>query len=222
MEPSPRFLDLLAGRPAEMALDEAALEIAALDHTPVDRESCLTKLEQWAGELRAELPPDAPGPVFLSRLNDYFFRHLGFAGNQEDYNSASNSCLDQVIESRKGLPITLAVAYMELARRLGRRVEGVAYPAHFLCRFVEDDIPIYIDVFHEGRLMTEEDCMELIARAVGQTVELDPASFPAASARVILHRMLNNLKNSYARFGRIEDFQKLDELQRASLQDGQH
>lgn len=214
------FLDLLAGRPAAMQLDEAALEIAALDHQPVDRQACLDLLSQWAAAIQRDLPEAAPGPAFLSRLNQVFFGELKFAGDRDDYNNPANSCLDLVLARRKGLPITLAVVYMELARRVGRTIEGIAYPAHFLCRFVEDGIPIYIDVFHEGRLMTEEDCVDLIASALGQSVEFNPAEFPPATSRVILHRMLNNLKNSYARSGRLDDFQRLEELQRNSLHDG--
>lgn len=200
-----------------MPLDEAALEIAALDHEDVDTAQVLGVLDQWASELAAVLPPDAPGPLFLSRFNDKFFTQLGFTGDREDYHHPANSCLDLVLQRRKGLPITLSVLYMELARRIGRKMEGIAYPAHFLCRYVEDEIPIYIDVYHNGRLMTEEDCVELISEALGQEVEFDPAVFPPADSRIILHRMLNNLRNAYARSGRLLDLERLNDLQRDTL-----
>jgi regulator of sirC expression with transglutaminase-like and TPR domain len=218
---SPEFLAVLAGRPSGMQLDEAALQIAALDHEGVDPARWLGLLDGWAGQLMATAGPATSGPLFLSRLNAFFFGELGFRGDSEDYHHPANSCLDQVLERRKGLPITLSVAYLELARRLKREVSGVALPAHFLCRYVEEGIPIYIDVFHAGRLMTEEDCVELISQAAGQALEFDPSAFPAATPRVILHRMLNNLRNSYSLSGRFQDVERLERLQRGAIQEAQ-
>lgn len=217
MGPAPALIDLLAGRRCAMHLDEAALAIAALDHQPVDDSACLRLLDEWAESLGNSVRPDASGAAFLSGLNQLFFGRLGFQGDSADYHNPANSCLDLVLGRRKGLPITLSVVYMELARRLRRPVEGLALPAHFICRFIEDGLPVYIDVFHGGALMTEEDCVRLISGAVGQTLEFDPGIFPAASPRVILHRMLNNLRNSYLRAGNEEAAGRLEELQRRTL-----
>lgn len=215
--PAEEFLNILAGKDSSLPLDAASLELAALDHSPLDRRGTLALLDEWSRLLESRILPETTGPLFLDRLNHLLFEELGFSGDTEDYYDPANSCLDQVVARRRGIPITLSLTYMEIARRTGRIVEGVALPAHFLCRYVSEGVAVYIDAFNRGQLLTEEDCVEMISWTTEQPVDVDPSLFPPASPRVMLHRMLNNLRNAYMRRGQLADMMRIAEIQRVTL-----
>jgi regulator of sirC expression with transglutaminase-like and TPR domain len=216
MHRTEEFLEFLAGRDNTLTLDLAALEVAALDHAPVDRAGPLLLLDHWAEAVRKNLGGSSDGARFLAEINRLLFQEVGFQGDVENYHDSANSCLDSVIANRRGMPISLSVLYMEVARRLGRQVEGLALPAHFLCRYSEEGLCVFVDPFHSGRLMTEEDCVELVSEINGQALEFDPRSFPAAGPRLIIHRMINNLRTSYSMQGRIQDVMRISSLQQAT------
>jgi regulator of sirC expression with transglutaminase-like and TPR domain len=130
-------------------------------------------------------------------MNTYLFHELGFAGNQSDYYDPRNSFLNEVLDRRLGIPLTLSIVYMEVGRRCGLRVDGVAFPGHFLCKVQLNGGELVVDPFHRGQLLGVEDIQRRLASAVGEQVKFDPRLLTAARPREILVRMLQNLRSLY-------------------------
>jgi regulator of sirC expression with transglutaminase-like and TPR domain len=127
------------------------------------------------------------------------FEEMGFQGNREEYFDPRNSFLNDVLDRRIGIPISLSTVYLEVGRRIGCPLAGVAFPGHFLVRLggVSGSPDILIDPFNRGRLMTEEDCRALILEMYKGQLEYRPEFLRRARNREILERMLNNLKGIY-------------------------
>jgi regulator of sirC expression with transglutaminase-like and TPR domain len=159
---------LLIHRDRSVPLDLAALQLAQVEFPELDPTPFLHILDSHARELQS-LAASAAGPRFVEIANRYFFETLEFQGNQQEYYHPHNSCLNQVLLNRTGLPITLSLVYMEIARRLQRPVVGIGLPGHFLIRYEEQSYTAWIDCFR-GR---EVSSWQLIVR------------------------MLNNLRNVY-------------------------
>ena len=161
-------------------LDEAALYIARIVYPDLPLAPWLAELDYHAEEIRRR-----SNRSFRVGAHEYLFQQLGLTGNEEDYYNANNSCLNYVLESRKGIPITLCLLYMELGRRLGVTVDGIGAPGHFLVRIEEDGDTYYLDPHKGGQI--REDVEE----------ELDPRYLVATPKRAMLMRMLNNLRLIY-------------------------
>jgi regulator of sirC expression with transglutaminase-like and TPR domain len=153
------------------------------------------RLDQMAKELRERLTGRETPRGTIEVCNRYLFHTLGFSGNKQDYYDSDNSYLNRVLDRRLGIPISLSVLYMLLGRRLRLPLMGVGVPAHFLLKWHSDDAQFFIDTFHEGALLDEEDCRELCARL---GVAFQPAFLLPATPRIILLRMCNNLHAIYA------------------------
>ncbi|MBI5280363.1 MAG: hypothetical protein HY858_01685 [Candidatus Solibacter usitatus] len=190
----------MAGQHDALHLDQAALEIAALVQ-PVDTAAALSTLDQWAALIGELLPPASGGAQFLGAANQVLFSELGLRGDLTDYYSPANSCLDQVLLRRRGLPITLSIVYIEVARRLLRPVYGIGLPAHFVCLYNDGLVKVFVDVFDRGNLLTESDCLDLVEALTGRRLEPSPLLFAPVSASQILTRMVNNLCASWQRAG---------------------
>jgi regulator of sirC expression with transglutaminase-like and TPR domain len=132
-------------------------------------------------------------------LNRYMFQELGFRGNTEQYYDARNSYLNEVIDRRSGIPISLSTVYMEVARRGGLEVDGVGLPGHFVVRVQTPARPLLVDPFHGGTLLTEKDCQERLDRIFNGKVKLEPKMLRACKRKDMLERMLRNLKAIYLR-----------------------
>lgn len=193
------FFELLSGDNDALDLDAAALELARIESPGLDPRPYLDQLDDLAGALAARLPSQATGPDYVAIANEYLFEEAGFYGDESDYYNPLNSCLNQVLERRTGIPITLSVLYMEIARRLGRPVYGIGLPGHFLVQYNDGRFSTYVDVFHAGRLLTRDRCRELARSVAGVDIAGDPAVFQPAGKRPILLRMLNNLRGAYFR-----------------------
>ena len=176
-------------------LDLAALDIALVEFPDLKPEPYVALLDSHARELQA-LTRGSHGSEFVRAANNYFFGDLGFKGNQQDYYHSHNSCLNQVLLNRTGIPITLSLVYIEIARRLKRPVVGVGLPGHFLIRYEEDSYSAWIDCFRAQEVSFEE-CRELAV----ETARVDITAVPSALAPVtkwqLAVRMLNNLRNGY-------------------------
>jgi regulator of sirC expression with transglutaminase-like and TPR domain len=195
-DPTARFAELVEGPEAELALDEAALLIAAHAHPGLD----------IAAELRAldELAASCPEPT-LEGWRRHLFVDLGFTGNVENYYEPDNSFLHQVVRRRVGLPITLSVVGIEVGRRLGLEFEGVGMPGHFLLRHqVEEGTWVYVDPFAAGRLLDREACEERFHIVNGASTPFLPGYLDPVGPRAVLGRMLANLKAIYAHLGDLE------------------
>lgn len=202
-EISDRFRALARRPESQAGLAEGALVVAAEAQPGVDVEAGLRRIEELAARGRAQVEAAASPARSVSVLNHWLFEVEGYRGNQEQYDDLRNSFLDQVLVRRRGLPITLSVLYVEIARQLGLEAYGVGFPGHFLAKVVglgESAQELIVDPFF-GQVLTVEDCMERLRAAAGEHVPFDPHWVRPATACEIWIRMLNNLKLLYLRQG---------------------
>lgn len=188
--------DLLAGRNPDVGLDTAALQLARIEFAELDPVPYLTMLDELAARLGTRTK-GMPGPRFLAEANRLLFEETGFRGSEDDYYNPRNSCLNHVLNLRTGIPITLSIVYIEVARRLGRSVHGIGLPGHFVVQYEDRDFSAFVDPFHSGRMLAPSDCFELANKATGTHLPPDPALLRRTSHREILIRMLNNLRAIY-------------------------
>lgn len=190
-----------------------ALMIARIEYPRLDAGPYLDRLDALGREARlrvesAQLLRDTPHRADPERyagvmaLNQYLFTELRFIGNSVQYQDPRNSFLNEVLDRRTGIPITLAVLYMEVARRAGLPVDGVNFPGHFLLRCparrgVAETDDLIIDAFHSGALLSEDACRVLLRRHNGAEAVLESRIFAHATKPQILARMLLNLKRLY-------------------------
>lgn len=178
-------------------LAAAALYIAQEEYPELDCEAYLHQLDRMALQLRDRLP-EATYPLKLIRaINEYLFEAQGFVGNSQNYYDPANSFLNKVLERRTGIPITLSLVYLELARRIGLPMAGVSMPGHFLIRPISAEMGIFVDAFHKGEIMFEEDCHDCIRTLYGENARLQPRHLEPIGPRPFLARMLMNLKVIY-------------------------
>jgi regulator of sirC expression with transglutaminase-like and TPR domain len=175
-------------------LDRAALDLATIHFPDLKPEPVLDQLNELASRLGDRLRNFNDGRDFVETAQRFLFGELGFHGNQEDFFDPRNSCLNQVLERRTGLPITLSVMYMEIARRLQMPVFGIGLPRHFVLQFDDGNYSAYIDPFHGGRVITARDCFALAGAEVA-----DPALLQRVTKKQIVVRMLQNLHRVYVR-----------------------
>lgn len=190
----------VARLPADQVdLCEAALWIAAEARPPLPVAHYLERVDRLAERARRALAGTAGAAQHAARLIDFLYREEGFEGNSDDYYDARNSYFDQVLERRTGIPITLAILWIGVARRLDLNAAGVAFPGHFLARLDAPGEPaVLVDAFH-GRVVGTPECEELLQRALGQPTQFDERLARPAPPREILARVLRNLKQIHVR-----------------------
>jgi regulator of sirC expression with transglutaminase-like and TPR domain len=202
MEPSPglfRFAEVV-GR-EEFPLDHAALLIGAWDYPERDLESYRDLLDGIAGRAAPDVARARNGIGRARAISDHLFDRLGFAGNTSDYYDPRNSFLCDVIDRRIGIPISLSVLYLEVARRVGVLAQGVNFPGHFLVRVAIEDAWLFLDPYSRGRALSPGDLEELLRKTTTPKAVLGPSEIAAASKRQIVARMLVNLAGIYGRNG---------------------
>lgn len=183
---------VLAADEQEVDLLRACLLLAWLDNPEVDVAAYAEEVDRMAEEIRSRIKKDADPANRLQALNDYLFKERGFHGSRTDYYNRANSYLNEVIDDREGLPITLSVLYIELAQRLGLRVVGVPLPGHFVVRFEpEEGSPQLIDVFEQGETLTLAEAQQKVLLQLGRPAE--DHHFEATTPAAIIKRMLFNL-----------------------------
>jgi regulator of sirC expression with transglutaminase-like and TPR domain len=188
----------------EFSTGAAALRLARLEYADLDPAPYLILLDQMAADVRLRLA-DTASPTTAARLaalSDYLYGELGFAGDREHYEDPRNSFLNVVLERRSGIPITLALVFLEVAGRIGLPAEGVNFPGHFLVRIQAEAVGgegVLIDPFHGGAVVSEADCYSLLKVYFGGEAALDPSMLATAGKHEILTRMLLNLKRAYVR-----------------------
>jgi regulator of sirC expression with transglutaminase-like and TPR domain len=187
-----------AGRDEDVDLVWAALLVARLDNDDVDVAAYRAEVERMAVKVRGRLPKDATEEQKLAALDAYFFREHGFHGSRGDYYNRSNSYLSEVLDDREGIPITLSLLYLELARRLEVKVEGVGLPGHFVVRAVgAADGPRLIDVFEGGRVLTEEEAARKSEAITGRPPTAE--QMRGVPRRAVVERILRNLVSAARR-----------------------
>jgi len=199
-----RWNRLAVARAEDVSLAEGALLIAAEEYRDLDVDAYLGRIDDMGMTLRRRLRSDIGTTEALIALNRYVFDELGFSGNSDDYYDPRNSYLNDVIERRLGIPITLAVLYIEIGKRLGLKLSGVSFPAHFLVKCAVREGAIVLDPYARGSTLGVGDLQERL-KAVTQQAEPDPALIStllaAAAPNDIFARMLRNLRAIYASQG---------------------
>ena len=169
-----------------------AREIAYPDLTP---SLYLAQLDEWADTIRRGFSARDTVLTRVRHLSDFLFGDIDLRGNHEDYSDPRNSYLNEVIDRRLGLPITLSAIFMEVAERIGLRVEGVGLPGHFIVGVHAEAGRYFFDPFNGGVEVTEDEAAQLVQQSTGHTGPFDPAWLEPSPARDIIARMLNNLRN---------------------------
>jgi regulator of sirC expression with transglutaminase-like and TPR domain len=197
------FTHLLRKPDKELDLEKAALLIAEDEHPGLDIAQCVAQLDALGAEARLRIlrsgfrPGKAPASVALTAVLSLLYRDEGFRGNVLDYYDPRNSFLNDVLERRTGIPITLAIVLIGVARRAGLRLEGVSFPGHFLVRATsEAGMHLFVDPF-EGRIITREEMEAVWEASTGQPGPIDDSVLAPATRRQIIGRLLNNLRCIY-------------------------
>lgn len=198
----------------EPGLADAALLIAGLEYRSLQAAPYLDLLDTLGREAArrvesapAEIPdtPNGADPRTYARvtaLNEFLFRDQQFVGNETDYEDPRNSFLNEVLDRRTGIPLTLALVYMEVGRRAGITVEGINFPGHFLVRCpggIAGRPGLIVDAFHGGAVLSEDACRALLRRHAGENEAWEPHLEGRATKPQILARMLLNLKRIYVK-----------------------
>lgn len=214
MTPDARAAKTLAEQIADAAdrpgpdLAAPAFLVARIEYPRLDPGPYLDRLDRMgdaaARAVEADPGADAPLPARIDAVNRYLFTDQGFTGNRERFDDPRNSCLNEVLDRRTGIPITLALVYIEVARRAGIRAEGINFPGHFLVRCLQDlhtddaNDGLIVDPFHGGAILNEAECRQLLERHMSDAA-FEPALLARATRRQILVRMLLNLKKLYVK-----------------------
>jgi S1-C subfamily serine protease/regulator of sirC expression with transglutaminase-like and TPR domain len=185
---------VLSGAEEKIDLIHAALLLAKLDNEEVDVDAYRAEVERMAKKASEGLPKDAKEEAKLKALNTFFFEKRGFHGSRGDYYNRSNSYLNEVIDDREGLPITLSVLYMDLARRMGVTVVGIGLPGKFVTRHLPGKGEgKFIDVYERGMQMNADEAKKMATEFTGR--EIGDEFLKPVTKRAIISRMLNNLLN---------------------------
>jgi len=192
-----RFVQLLARE--QFRLAEACLLIAQDAYPGLDVDAYLGRIERMAEQVRARIPADAFAEQRVAALNHYLFEDLGLSGNAGDYYDPRNSYLNEVIDRRRGIPITLSVLYIEVGRRIGLALQGVSFPGHFLVSLKVRRGRLVIDPFSGGEPVGEVELRERLRPVLpaGQAVDSIEPWIQPATPRQIIARVLRNLKSIY-------------------------
>lgn len=204
-----QFAALMAREDAEIDLAAACLQIASDAYPGLDVEGYVGEIERLARRLRMRLLPGAAVEERVIALNEFLFDDLGFRGNADNYYDPRNSYLNEVLDRRTGIPITLSVLYIEIGRRIELPLEGVSFPGHFLVRLPLRGGTLVLDPFSGGSPQSEDELRERLKRVIPRGAGVDePGGVPAsalpldrflepATKRQILARLLRNLKGVY-------------------------
>ncbi len=193
-----RFAEIVSREDEEINLAEAALLIAADEYPRLDVNLYLWRLDSFGDLVREHAADARDASDLITALNATLFERLGFKGNRESYYDPRNSYLNEVIDRRTGIPITLTVVYIEVAKRIGFPVKGVGMPFHFIAKHEASGGDVFIDPFNAGRLLGSAGCDGLITQMSGGKLSLQPEHLRAVTNKQILTRMLSNLLGIYS------------------------
>ena len=180
----------------KISLAEAALQIALDEYPELDISHYKKLLKGWSDSMNAKFSRNRTRNQ-LEEINQWLFNEMNFTGNIENYYDPRNCFLNDVMDRRTGIPITLSVIYLEMAWASGLTAAGVGFPGHFLVRVIDDARPIYVDPFHQGNIMTAEECAEFLNEITEGELEFDKKFLSAVNKKEIILRMLRNLKRIY-------------------------
>jgi regulator of sirC expression with transglutaminase-like and TPR domain len=203
-----QFAEMLA-RPDEgvdlaRAALQAALLIGAEEYPELEPPRYVARLDRMGEAVRGRLPGSFGVGDAAEALNGYLFGEEGFHGNEQDYYDPRNSFLNEVLDRKTGIPITLSTVYLEVARRAGVEAAGVGLPGHFIVKVSADGEDLLVDPYHQGLKLSEEDCQDRLDRIYGGRLRLDSTMLAPCGTKSILARTLRNLKAIYLKTGEQE------------------
>jgi len=198
--PDERWRQIVSAPDNQVNLAEAALVIAAAEYPDLDIDAYLGRIDDLAAQLRRRLRQDIPPTEAILALNHFLFGELGFSGNMAEYYDPRNSFLNDVLDRRLGIPLTLSIVYIEIGRRAGLALRGVSFPGHFLVKCIVRDGAIMLDPYAGGVSLSIGDLQQRL-KALSNGIEPAPEAvqhmIAAAGNKEILARMLRNLKGIY-------------------------
>jgi regulator of sirC expression with transglutaminase-like and TPR domain len=190
-----RFAALLERDP--VPLDEAALAIAEEEYPRLDPDEYLVRLDALAERVRRRAPDLRRSGAALRALREVLFGEEGLKGNEAEYADPRNSFLNEVLDRRLGIPITLCLVAMEVGRRIGLRLHGVGFPGHFLAKYTSPSgVEVFIDAFNGGEMLSADECVARYRARTGGR-DLDRRHLAPVAPHQVLARMLHNLKRTY-------------------------
>jgi regulator of sirC expression with transglutaminase-like and TPR domain len=204
MTPAARWNEIVAAPEEEIDLAEAALILAAHEYPGLDVAAYLARLDELAEALKRRLRGDISPTESLIALNRYLFDELGFRGNAEDYYDPRNSFLNEVLDRRLGIPITLSLVYVEIGRRVGLALHAVSFPGHFLVKCVMRNGAVVLDPYARGASLSLEELqqrLKVLRGGAAPASEMVGHMLAAAGKKSVLARMLRNLKGIYRERG---------------------
>ncbi|MEX0761805.1 MAG: transglutaminase-like domain-containing protein [Dehalococcoidia bacterium] len=204
LSPRENFIRTVARPDGQVNLTAACLYVAAEEYHDLDVVAYTGRISLLAERAKARLAGKHSVYDAIHAINDLLFDEEGFQGNNDNYYDPRNSYLNDVLDRRLGIPITLSVLYMEIARRLGHRLRGIGMPGHFMLAAGHGASEIFIDPYHRGGLLSRRECVALAMRGRKTPGEQRPVTLarkllPASDARAILRRLLTNMKLIFAR-----------------------
>lgn len=209
------FRDL--AKQTDVDLERGALLVAKFGYPGFDPGLYTKWLDQVADRVRGELPQDGDTTLSLQRAAAVLFQTLGFSGNEARYYDPDNSFMNRVIDTRRGIPVTLSILFLLVAKRLQLPAYGVGAPGHFLVGFKSGPYPCFLDAFHKGKLLDVSEVRRLLARSGYQ---FKPEFLTPCSNREIVLRLLRNLIAIYDKMGSTERAERLGALAEILLRRG--
>lgn len=187
-------LTTILGQPGPLPLLEATLLVAAEEHPGMDVLTQIGRVMTIGGEAKERIAEQSNPFARLEALRSLLFEEIGLKGNVDQYDDPRNSYLDDVLDRKLGIPLSLSILTIEVARHAGLAAEGIGLPGHFIVRVEEQGRRLFIDPFHGGHVITIEDCKDLVVRTTGRASLFRKDALDVASPRAMLSRLLMNLK----------------------------
>ncbi|AKD26077.1 hypothetical protein CL55_00017440 [Polynucleobacter duraquae] len=197
------YFTSLVAEDEHLPLTEAAVAVAQHAYPDLDVQGVLDQIDQWGNKIKQRITPDTPPIQRLQLLKHFFYNELGFGPNQNDFYAPENSYLHQIIESRRGIPISLAILMMELGQQIGLNIRGVSFPNHFMMRISLQQGEIIMDPLN-GESLSKNQLQEMLDPYLDAKGYRGELSLPlniflrASSSREILSRFMRNLKMIYS------------------------
>jgi regulator of sirC expression with transglutaminase-like and TPR domain len=198
-DPYKEFRQAVDRMEADIDLGKAALTIATSDYPDLDINAYLSRIDGLATAVAARLGAEADVYRSIAALNFVLFEQQAFRGNREYYFDPRNSFLNEVLDRKTGIPISLSILYIEVAHRIGLSLQGVGFPGHFLVKYPGNNEEIVVDPFNRGEILSQQNLETMLYRLYGGKVVFEPHLLETISKKQILRRMLNNLKIIYLR-----------------------
>jgi regulator of sirC expression with transglutaminase-like and TPR domain len=198
-DPYKEFRQAVDRAETDIDLGKAALTIATSDYPDLDINAYLSRIDALARAVAARLGAEADVYRSIAALNFVLFQEQAFRGNREQYFDPRNSFLNEVLDRKTGIPISLSILYIEVAHRIGLSLQGVGFPGHFLVKYPAHNEEIVVDPFNRGEILSQQNLETMLYRLYGGKIVFEPHLLEAISKKQILRRMLNNLKIIYLR-----------------------